>query len=79
MPALAMNVGANRVVRGVRIEHVCGDPSLAADDDARLMGRIVGTALTALRTPVQGPTLFDPWSAPPALATSPAELASVPA
>lgn len=60
MPVLAMGAGANRVVRGVRIEHVCGDPALAPDEDARLMTRIVDAALRALRTPVQGPTLFEP-------------------
>jgi glycine/betaine/sarcosine/D-proline reductase family selenoprotein B len=60
LPALALNVGANRVVRGVRIEHVCGDPSLAEEADLALGHRIVGTALRALRARVDGPTLFDP-------------------
>jgi hypothetical protein len=60
LPALALNVGANRVVKGVRIEHVCGDPSLAGDADLALGRRIVSTALRALRTTVSGPTLFDP-------------------
>ena len=60
LPALALNVGANRVVKGVRIEHVCGDPSLAEEADLALGGRIVGTALRALQTAVDGPTLFDP-------------------
>jgi hypothetical protein len=41
---------------------VCGDPALAADDDQRLMARIVDTALQALQTPVDRPTLFDPWA-----------------
>lgn len=63
LPALALNVGANRVVRGVRIEHVCGDPSLAEDADLALGHRIVGTALRALTTRVEGPTLFDPMQA----------------
>jgi hypothetical protein len=44
----------------VRIEHVCGDPSLAADADLALGRRIVSTALRALQTGVSGPTLFDP-------------------
>jgi glycine reductase len=65
MPVLAMDSGANRVVRGVRIEHVCGDPALAPDDDQRLMARIVETALRALQTPVDKPTLFDPWAPSP--------------
>ena len=46
----------------MRIEHVCGDPSLAAEADLALGHRIVGTALRALGTAVEGPTLFDPSS-----------------
>jgi glycine reductase len=59
LPALALNVGALRVVRGIRIEHVCGDPSLSAEEDAQLGRTLVMTALRALQTPIQGPTLFD--------------------
>lgn len=65
MPVLAMSAGANRVIRGVRIEHVCGDPALSAEEDERLMTRIVDAALEALRTPVSAPTLFDPLTAEP--------------
>jgi hypothetical protein len=61
---LALNVGANRVVKGVRIEHVCGDPSLAEEADMALGHRIVTTALRALQTRVDGPTLFDPSTSP---------------
>ena len=60
LPALALNVGALRVVRGVRIEHVCGDPSLSEDEDRQLSRAIVMTALRALQTPIDGPTLFEP-------------------
>ncbi len=60
MPVLALGAGANRVVRGVRIEHVCGDPNLSPEADEQLMTRIVEAALRALRTPVTGPTLFEP-------------------
>ena len=42
LPALALNVGALRVVRGVRIEHVCGDPSLSPEEDRELAEAIVG-------------------------------------
>jgi glycine reductase complex component B subunit gamma len=56
----AMTTGANRVVRGSRIEHVCGDPDLGAEKDYAYGLRIVHTALKALQTPVDGPTLFDP-------------------
>ena len=56
----ALATGANRVVRGARIEHVCGDPALGPDKDYAYGLRIVSTALEALTTAVLGPTLFDP-------------------
>jgi hypothetical protein len=56
----ALTTGANRVVRGARIEHVCGDPGLGPDKDYAYGMRIVTTALEAITTPVTGPTLFDP-------------------
>ena len=59
MPALALNVGANRVVKGSRIEHVCGDPALPPEQDRAVGRQVVTAALTALRTEVRGPTLFD--------------------
>jgi len=57
---LALTTGANRVIRGARIEHVCGDPHLGPEKDYAYGMRIVRTALDALCTPVTGPTLFDP-------------------
>ena len=57
---LALTTGANRVVRGARIEHVCGDPELGAEKDFAYGVEIVRTALRALQTPVSGPTLFEP-------------------
>lgn len=62
----ALSTGANRVVRGARIEHVCGDPTLGPDKDYAYGLRIVTTALQACGTPVGGPTLFDPSAGPPA-------------
>jgi glycine reductase len=56
---VALGAGANRVVRGVRVEHVCGDPGLSDAADLALRRRIVSTALRALETPVDGPTRFD--------------------
>ena len=63
---LALTTGANRVVRGARIEHVCGDPGLGPEKDFAYGIQIVRTALKALQTPVTGPTLFDPGEANPA-------------
>ena len=68
----ALTTGANRVVRGSRIEHVCGDPGLGPEKDYAYGMRIVATALDALATAVSGPTLFDPLHG-----TSAAELAHV--
>lgn len=58
--SLALTTGANRVVKGARIEHVCGDPSLGEEADEAYGMRIARTALTALMTDVNSPTLFDP-------------------
>jgi glycine reductase complex component B subunit gamma len=58
LPPLAMQAGANRVVQGVKIEHVCGDPTLSPSADRALRRRLVERALQALQTPVEGPTLF---------------------
>ena len=57
---LALTTGANRVVRGARIEHVCGNPELGPEKDFDYGMEIVGTALKALETSVGGPTLFEP-------------------
>ena len=57
---LALTTGANRVIRGARIEHVCGDPALGPEKDYAFGMRIVSAALDALTLPVTQPTLFDP-------------------
>ncbi len=57
--------GANRVVRGARIEHVCGDPSLGPEKDFEYGLRITRTSLMALQTLVEKLTLFDPADMPP--------------
>lgn len=66
LPMIPLAVGANRIVRGVRVEHVCGDPGLSEEMDHHLTLRIVRTALKALQTPVNGPTLFEPSETTPA-------------
>ncbi len=64
LPVIPLSVGASRVVRGVRVEHVCGDPRLTPDLDRRLGRRIVDTALEALQTEVSQPTRFVPPEEP---------------
>ena len=65
LPAIPLAVGAHRVVRGVRVEHLCGDPALSQEQDRELMLRIVRTALRAVRSPVDRPTPFEPAESAP--------------
>ncbi len=65
IPMIPLAAQASRIVRGVRVEHVCGDPNLSEENDALLARKIVDTALRALRTEVDGPTVFDPWETVP--------------
>ena len=62
---LALTTGASRVVRGCRIEHVCGNPDLGAEKDHEYGLTIIRTALGALTTDVTRPTLFDPAESSP--------------
>lgn len=57
LPPLATQAGANRVVQGVKIEHVCGDPSLPPDADKAMRRRLVERALLALQRDVTEPVL----------------------
>ncbi len=61
--SLALTTGAPRVIKGARIEHVCGNPKLAPDQDLEFGTRIVEKALQAVGTAVEEPTLFDPFAA----------------
>ena len=60
MFAVAQQVRANRIVKGVSIPHPCGDPNLSKELDARLRREIIQTALRALESEVTGPTVFSP-------------------
>ena len=57
---VALKVGANRVVRGARFSHPCGRPDLGQPDERVWRLALVRRALDALRTRVDGPTLFEP-------------------
>ena len=64
IPIVPYTVGANRIVRGIRVEHVCGDPTLSEAGDRELNMQIVRTALRALQTAVDSPTIFEPSDSP---------------
>ena len=59
VPAIPMSLGVPRVVRGVAITHVLGDPSLPLDREADVRRRLLLTAVEALGREVAGPTLFE--------------------
>ena len=44
LPAIPLSLGAHRVVRGLRVEHLCGDPNLSPERDWELMYGIATTA-----------------------------------
>ena len=56
---VASDLGANRVVRGVKIPHPCGDPSLDPAGDHALRVRLVRGSLVALATEVDKAKIFD--------------------
>ena len=56
---VAADLGANRVIRGVKIPHPCGDPTLEPAGDHALRVRIVSTAVDALGTKIDKATIFD--------------------
>ncbi len=60
---VASDLGANRVVRGVKIPHPCGDPTLEPAGDHALRVRLVSTALRALGTKLDEAKIFDGASA----------------
>ena len=58
LTTLAEDVGAMRIVQGVRIPHPCGHPGLPPDRDRVIRRRILDTALEALQKEVSKPTVF---------------------
>jgi len=56
---VASDLGANRVVRGVKIPHPCGDPSLDPSGDHALRIGLARAALGALGTKLEAAALFD--------------------
>ena len=60
MSLLGQQAGANRVISGVRVPVPCGDPGLSPEADLAVRREIVKTALKALQTDVEGPTIFVP-------------------
>ena len=60
MTMLSQQIGANRIVTGIKIPHPCGDPNLSPEDDKALRRAIINCALDILQKDVEGPTVFVP-------------------
>ncbi|MCC7485659.1 MAG: hypothetical protein IT529_11825 [Burkholderiales bacterium] len=59
IPAIAMNVGAYRVVLGRAVPYVLGDPHLTPDHERALRRRQVLMGLQSLCSTVTAPTLLE--------------------
>ena len=56
---ISLTVGANRIVPTVAIPHPLGNPALSHEEEHYLRKKLVGRALKALETPVDGQTVFE--------------------
>ena len=56
---ISLTVGANRIVPTVAIPHPLGNPALSKEEEHDLRKKLVGRALEALETPVDGQTVFE--------------------
>jgi glycine reductase len=60
MTMMAKQIGANRIVTGIRIPHPCGVPNLPEEQDKAIRREIVKCALKGLKTEVETSTVFNP-------------------
>jgi glycine reductase len=56
---ISKTVGANRIVPAVAIPHPLGDPAKSPEDELELRLTLLGKALVALETAIDGQTVFD--------------------
>lgn len=57
---MAQQSNVNRIVKGVKINHPCGDPTLSEEADRAMRREIVTCALKALETDASKLTVFVP-------------------
>ncbi len=58
MTPVALMVGSNRIIPGSGIVHPVGNADLETEEEKRLRRSIIKSALEALQTEVEEPTLF---------------------
>jgi glycine/betaine/sarcosine/D-proline reductase family selenoprotein B len=59
LPDVQRSMGVNRIVPGVAITSVLGDPTVPAETERGIRERVVRTALRALAQKVDGPTVIE--------------------
>lgn len=59
IPAIAESLGVHRIVTGTAVSYPFGDPELPPEAERDLRREVVERALTAVRTAVDQPTVFD--------------------
>jgi glycine/betaine/sarcosine/D-proline reductase family selenoprotein B len=58
LPEIPLAMGVPRVIRGVTITHLLGDPRLSTAEERRLRTAIVRAAIRSLETAPERPTVF---------------------
>jgi glycine/betaine/sarcosine/D-proline reductase family selenoprotein B len=58
IPSIPMSMGVPRVLPGIAVTHLLGNPTLPASDERELRERLTARALGMLTTEVTKPTLF---------------------
>lgn len=56
---ISLTVGANRIVPAIAIPHPLGNPSLTMEEEKVIRRTILGKAIKALSTEVEGQTVFE--------------------
>ena len=60
LPDVQRSMGVNRIVPGVAITNLLGDPAVDAETERTIRQHVVRTALRALGETVNGPTVIHP-------------------
>ena len=58
MPAIPLSLGVGRVVLGVAIPYVLGDPGVPPERERAIRRALLDKVIEALEEPVSAPTLF---------------------
>jgi betaine reductase len=56
---ISKTVGANRIIPAVAIPHPLGDPAKSSEEEKALRRALVEKALRAMKTKVEGQTVFE--------------------